>query len=134
MNPNRPLIMEIADQLQAWGLYTNNVDMFIGKLPQSIESGLLLIDAPGPEPHRYIDTEKHVIDFWYRSPHTDQAYYKMQELFRTFARRSNYPLVNWYVYESNPLGDIVDAGSDLENGKLLRLGVQFLCRNLNNIS
>lgn len=128
------LITEIASKLEDWGFGTRGTDIFIGNMPETISEGLLMIDAPSPEPHKYLDTEDAVIDFRYRSDHTDQAQRKMRELYNLLHRRANWQTLSYYIYFSNALSLPRDADRDLEGGKMLILSVQFKCRNNNNVS
>lgn len=134
------LIVELADDLQAhgFGVYrTTNPDartIFDGQDTQDLVEGLFLVQVPSPPPHIYIDTEYPVIDIWARSPHTDRAYALLRQVYNTYHRRYNFDYPSWHIYFSQALGTIVDVGRDGEGGKLLRLSVQFECRNLTNIS
>lgn len=128
------LISDVADYLQQRGLGVVGEDVFIGELPQEVESGFFIVSAPSPAPHQYLDTEYTVIDFWYRTPHSETGYQKMEQLKQTLHRRENYQLQSWYIYFSEVLGSISDVDRDKEGGKLLRLSIQFICRNLSGIS
>lgn len=134
MNPTYSLEDEVADWLEQRGIGIVNETIFIGEIPADVPAGLLLVPLDVIPPHKYIDTEYPVIEFYYRSAHTDEAKGKMREVYNLLHRRGNYPLVNWYVYFSRALGSISDRGRDVQGGKLIRLSVQFMCRNLNNNS
>lgn len=108
--------------------------IYIGDAPDGIEEYLSIISLPSPSPHEYIDTEYPVVEFTYRSPHTDRAHDKMEQIFEIYHRRYHYELNEWLVEFSRALGTIVDGDRDQEGGKLYRLSVQFICRNLNHIS
>lgn len=120
------------------GVYTTaNPDLrtiFTGELPQDVVEGLFIIPAPSPPPHEYVDTEYAVIDFWYRSPNSDRAQVAMEHIYELFHRSYNILTPNWNIFFARALGTIADVDRDLEGGKLLRLSVQFICRNLNHIS
>lgn len=131
---NEPLIREIAQLMQQWGVGTVGTDIFIGELPQGITEGLLMIYAPSPNPHAYIDTEYVIIDFWYRAPGTSEALKKLRDIYNLLHRRHHYTTTNWLVEFSQAIGNINDVDRDREGGKLLRLSIQFICRNLNNVS
>lgn len=128
------LITDVADFLQQRGLGTVGTDIFIGELPQDVTAGFFLVNAPSPAPHQYLDTEYNVIDFWYRTPYTETGLQKMEQIKQTLHRRENYQLQNWYIYFSEALGSISDVDRDREGGKLLRVSIQFICRNLSGIS
>lgn len=108
--------------------------IFVGEAIQTLVEGLTIIAVPSPPPEEYIDHEYIVLDFWSRSPHSDRARAKLRQVYDLLHRRYNYDTANWHVYFSRSLGAIVDADRDGEFGKLFRLSVQFICRNLNNIS
>lgn len=129
-----PLITEVAELVRERALGTVGVDIFVGELPQDVTKGFFLVSAPSPAPHQYLDTEYTVIDFWYRTPSTAEGYEKMEQLKNAFHRRENYQTANWHIYFSEVLGSISDVDRDKEGGKLLRLSIQFICRNLNGIS
>lgn len=131
---NEPFIAELAQYMQERALGTLGTDIFVGELPESVTAGFMLVNAPSPDPHEYIDHEKIVVDFWYRTPHTKGAYTKIREAFNTFHRAHHYRTANWYVYYSQALGNIKDFDRDGEGGKLLSLSIQFTVRNLNNLS
>lgn len=134
------LAREIAQEMENRGLGVFTTDtpsertIFVGEVPDGVEEYLLIIPVPSPPPHQYIDTEYPVFDFWYRSPHTDRAYAKLETVYEVLHRRHHYALNNWWIELSRALGSITDADRDLEGGKLFRLSVQFICRNLNHIS
>lgn len=140
-------IAELAENL-GLGIFSSDAPsqrtIFVGELPEKVRDpdgsiaevleALWLVESPSPAPHEYIDTEYPIIDFWARAPHTDQARAKLQAVFNNFHRRYGYETANWHIYFSKALGNIVDVDRDREGGKLFRLSVQFICRNLNNIS
>lgn len=131
---------EIAELLHNAGVgvfTTTNPEsrtIFVGEATEIPTEYLLLVPVPSPPPHEYIDTEYPIIDIWARSPHSDRAYSMLEQVYEILHRKHHYTTGNWYVHFSRALGTIVDADRDLENGKVLRLSVQFLCRNLTHIS
>jgi hypothetical protein len=108
--------------------------IYIGELPQDVTEAIMLINVPSPPPHQYIDTEYAIIDFWSRSPHTDRSKAQLRAVFERYHRRYHYDTGNWHVAFSQALGNIVDVDRDREGGKLYRLSVQFISRNLNHVS
>lgn len=131
---NNVLIREVASKLQDWGWGTLGTDIFIASLPETVSTGCMIINAPSPEPHKYLDTEDQILDFWYRADHTDEAYRKMRDLYNLLHRRANWNTLSYHIYFSRATGSIRDADRDLEGGKMLQLSVQFMCRNINNVS
>lgn len=99
-----------------------------------IVEALLIVPVASPPPQQYIDTEYPIFDVWAKSPHTDRAYAMLQQVYDIYHRRYHWDAGNWHIYWSRALGTIVDADRDLEGSKLLRLSVQFVCRNLNTVS
>lgn len=108
--------------------------IFVGEMDEAPTEALFIVEAPSPPPHDYVDTEYTVLDFWARSPKTDRAHAILELVYNNFHRRYGYATANWTIYFSRALGSIVDVDRDREGGKLLRLSVQFICRNLNNLS
>lgn len=108
--------------------------IYVGELPDTANEALFILEVPSPPPHNYIDTEYTVLDFWARSPETDRAHVLLENIYKHFHRAYNYETANWHIFFSRALGSIVDVDRDSENGKLFRLSVQFICRNLNNLS
>lgn len=131
---NQNLEREIAQLLQSWQVGTVGTDIFIGELPQGITEGLLIVSAPSPDPDVYIDSEYHIIDFWYISPHTVEAYQKCRDVYNLLHRRHHYNTTNWNIYLSKALAQVEDFDRTEEGGKMCRISVQFYCRNLNNVS
>lgn len=131
---DQSLESEIADLLEDWGIGTVGTDIFIGDLPDNITAGMFLVTSPSPEPHSYIDTEYHAIDFYYLHSKYQLAYDKLRDVFMKLNRRHNYETNNWYIYFTKVLNGISDQDRTREGGKLLRLGVLFTCRNKNTIS
>lgn len=131
---------EVAQYLQNAGIGTfatadpDDRDIYVGELPQEVTEGMFIIEVPSPPPHQYIDTEYPVLDFWYRSPYTDLAHEKLEQVFNLLHRRYSYNLTNWHIAFSRALGTIVDVDREAESGKLFRLSVQFIVRNLNHVS
>lgn len=109
-------------------------NIYVGELTRVPEEALLILETAGPPPHTYIDAEYKVLDFWARSPHTNVAYNMLQNVQNTFHRKYSYDTLNWHIAFSHALGTIVDVDRDVEGGKLFRLSVQFICRNINNVS
>lgn len=135
----RALSREIANLLEANGLGSINGTeaartIWVGELPQAPVQGIILIESPSPPPHQYIDTQYTIIDIWVRHPNYPIAYELIQGVYNQLHRRYAYTAGRWYVSFSQALGGIVDVDRDIEGGKLLRLSVQFICRNLDNIS
>lgn len=136
----RELIVEVAEDVanHGFGIFgTSNPDartIFWGEMPATVVEGLLLVDSPSPAPEYYIDTEYLVIDFWAKSPNSDRAKALLRDIFNAYNRRYNWDTTNWHIYFSKALGSIVDVDRDRQGGKLVRLSVQFICRNLNNVS
>lgn len=110
-----------------------NRTIFVGLLPDEAVEALWIVETPSPPPHNYVDTEYTVLDFWARSPKTDRAHAILELVYNNFHRRYGYETANWHIYFSRALGSIVDVDRE-EGGKLFRLSVQFICRNLNNVS
>lgn len=108
--------------------------IWVGDLPETATEAVWLVEVPSPPPHDYVDTEYPIIDFWARSPTTDRAHALLELVYSNFHRRYGYSTANWTIYFSRALGSIVDVDRDANGGKLFRLSVQFICRNLNNLS
>lgn len=131
---------EIAELLDAAniGVYsTGNPDartIFTGQLPEDVEEGIFIIESPSPPPHQYIDHEYPILDFWSRASQTDRAHNLLELVYGLLHRKNGYQTANWYIYNSSALGTIVDVDRDMEAGKLYRLSIQFIVRNLNNVS
>lgn len=131
---------EIALDMQVAGIgvfatadpATRNI--YAGELPESVVEGIYVLSSPSPPPHQYIDTEYLVVDFWARSPHTDRAYDLLERVFELYHRRYDFMTAHWHIQFSQALGRIQDTNRDLEGGKLFRLSIQFICRNLNHVS
>ena len=134
------LAKEIAEMLDAAGVgvySTSNPatrNIFTGLLPNDVAEGIFIVESASPPPHEYIDHEYPILDFWARSDSTDRAHNLLELVYGLLHRRNGYSTANWYIYNSSALGSIVDVDRDREAGKLYRLSVQFICRNLNNVS
>lgn len=134
------LAKEIAELLDSAniGVYSTGTPsartIYTGQLPESVNKGILIIEAPSPPPHDYVDTEYTVLDFWSRASTTREAHELLENVYGYLHRKYGYQTANWNIYFSRALGSIVDVDRDRESGKLFRLSVQFICRNLNNIS
>lgn len=111
-----------------------NRTIYTGLMPDDLVEGLWIVESPSPPPHNYVDAEYTVLDFWARSPKTERAHAILEQVYNSFHRRYHYDTANWHIAFSRALGSIVDVDRDRESGKLFRLSVQFICRNLNNIS
>ena len=132
---NEPFIREIAQLIQQQGFGVVGTSIFINDFPQETTEGLMLVTAPSIAPEKYIDTEYPTIDFWYISAHTDKAQRRLRDIYNNLHRREHYQTQNWYIYLSTALGTIEgDIDRTQEGSKLLRLSVQFIVRNLNNVS
>jgi hypothetical protein len=134
------LAKEIAEMLDAAGIGVYSTSdptlrtIFTGKFPSTVADGINVVESLGPPPHEYIDHEYPVLDFWSRSDDADRAHTLLEQVQGLFHRRNGYSTTNWYIYNSAALGAIVDVDEDREAGKLYRLSIQFICRNLNNVS
>lgn len=134
------LAKEIAELLDASniGIYSTSDpttrNIFTGMLPADVKEGIFIVESASPPPHEYIDTEYPILDFWARSDSTDRAHTLLEQVYGLLHRKNGYTTANWYIYNSSALGAIVDVDRDREAGKLYRLSVQFICRNLNNVS
>jgi hypothetical protein len=134
------LAKEIAEMLDAAGIgvfSTSNPALrtiFTGGLPANVEEGIFIVESASPPPHEYTDQEYPILDFWARSDSTDRAHNLLELVYGLLHRRNGYSTTNWYIYNSSALGAIVDVDRDRESGKLYRLSVQFITRNLNNVS
>lgn len=136
---SRMLTREIAELCENFQIGTfagspTTRTIFVGELPEDATEAIFIVEAPSPPPHQYVDTEYTVLDFWARSPKTDRAHALLEMVFNNFHRRYHYDTANWHIAFSQALGSIVDVDRDRESGKLYRLSVQFICRNLNNHS
>lgn len=136
----RELVVEMAIDLDNNSQYVFATsspslrNIYVGEMNQDTQKAIMLIAVPSPPPHQYIDTEYQVIDFWARAPHTDEAMAMLRDVYNLYHRRYGFTTNNWYVYFSQALGNIIDVDRDAQSGKLFRLSVQFLCRNLTNVS
>ena len=134
------LAYEIAEYIDGLGLGVfstadpDSRNIFVGSFPANPSEGIYIVQSVSPSPQEYIDTEYTVLDFYAISPHTDRAYNLLQQVYDNLHRRTGYATTNWNIYFSRALGSIVDIDRDREGSKLFRLSVQFICRNLNNLS
>lgn len=133
------LAKEIAEVCENLGIGKISGDgsdrsIWVGEMPDDVTEALWLVETISPPPHTYIDTEYPVIDFWAISPNSDRGHAILENVYRNLNRRYHYQTANWLIDFSHALGSIVDVDRDSENGKLFRLSVQFICRNLNNLS
>lgn len=128
------VVDEIVDYLAAGLRMTAGTNIFNGELTKDAVDGLYLIELPGPEPDKYLDTETHIIEIMGRSNDTKEAKVLLRRAYDILQRKGNYQLVNWYIYFSNATGTIRDEDRDAEGGKLFSQTWQFICRNTNNIS
>lgn len=108
--------------------------IFVGNMPPEVTEGIMLVMVNSPSPERYIDTEYQLIDVWVKSPKTDRAFDIIREIYNAYNRRYNWGTDSWHVYFSDSIGSTYDASRNGEGSKLLRLSLQFMCRNLNNVS
>lgn len=137
---SKRLVKEVAQLTENFGIgiYSTATPasrtIFTGELDASATEAVWLVEIPSPPPHQYIDTEYPIIDFWARSPKAGRAHALLEMVYDNFHRRYGYQTANWHIYFSQALGSIVDADRDQEGGKMFRLSIQFLCRNLNNVS
>lgn len=140
LDVSKRLVKEVAQLCENYGIgvYSPadpaNRTIYTGLAPDNLSEGIWLVEAPSPPPHHYVDTEYIVIDFWARSNHSDRAHALLEMVFNNLNRRYHYDTANWHIAFSHALGSIVDIDRDSEGGKLYRLSVQFICRNLNNLS
>lgn len=136
----RELVYEFAQDLATHGIGTfgtSNPDdrtIFVGTMPVGIVEGVMISMVNSPPPERYIDTEYQIIDVWVKSPHSDRAFDLMRRIYDTYNRRYHWDTASWHIYFSDAIGSTYDASRDGEGSKLLRLSLQFMCRNLNNVS
>lgn len=136
---SKMLVKEIGQLCENFqiGTFSGSSDtrtIWIGELPDNADEAIWIVESPSPPPHDYVDTEYTVLDFWARSPKTNRAHALLELVYNNFHRRYGYQTANWNIYFSRALGSIVDVDRDREGGKLFRLSVQFICRNLNNLS
>lgn len=133
------LAREIAQLLDEWniGVFAGveaGGTIYVGEFPSNVAEGIYIVEAISPPPHNYVDTEYPILDFYAVSAHTDRAHNLLELVKAQLHRRYGYSTTNWTIYFSRALGNIVDVDRDRESGKLFRLSVQFICRNLNTVS
>ncbi len=134
------LIVEVARDMAAHNLGVfgtsdpNDRTIYWGEMPAECKEGLLLVDSPGLAPHQYIDTEWQLIDVWAKAASSYDAKALLRRVYNTYHRRYDWNTSNWHVYWSKATGPIIDVNRNQEGSKLFRLSIQFMCRNLNNIS
>lgn len=137
---SKRLVKEIAELCETFGIGIYmptdpaNRTIYTGLAPDDLVEGIFIVESQSPPPHSYVDTEYTVLDFWSRSPKTDRGHALLEMVYNNFHRRYHYETANWHIAFSHALGSIVDVDRDSESGKLFRLSVQFICRNLNNLS
>lgn len=137
---DRRLVKEIAELCENFniGVYAtsdpSSRTIFTGEMPPDTLEGIYIVETISPPPHQYVATEYPVFDFWARSPKSGRAHALLDLVFVNFHKRYHYETANWHIDLSRALGNIVDVDRDANNGKLYRLSVQFICRNLNTFS
>lgn len=137
---SKSLVKEIAQVCENLGIGVfatanpSSRTIWVGELPEGAVEAIWLVESPSPAPHQYIDTEYTIIDFWAISPKTDRAHALLEEVYNALHRKYHYETANWHISFSRALGGIVDADRNNEGSKLFRLSIQFICRNLNNVS
>lgn len=129
MNPE---VYEICEYLANNSDFTFDVpgaNLIVGELIRNT-NGVYARPVASPEPDRYTGNREINIDFWSRHPNSDIAYDWLKQVYNFFHQRIAYDLNSYHVYNTFCTGQIDDMDRDLENGKLWRLGVVFIVRNL----
>lgn len=131
---NSDFISQLATYFQTRGLGTVGTDIFIGVLPLETENAIYLLASPSSPPHLYVDTLHYTVDVWARYNAYEDGREILQRVMNTFHRRANYDLTDFHIYFSHMVGNIEDMDRDPESGKLLKIGLNFIYRNSNEVS
>ena len=113
---------------------TAGTNLFEGELPQGVTNAVLIIPAPSPAPHEYIDNDNIIIDFWTIYDNTPAGYDMARQIKDQLHRKANYTLNNWYIYSSLAVSDILDVDRTEEGSKQHKISFLFTCRSLANVS
>lgn len=134
MSNATPFVKEICQYLAAnsSGVFTfgtGNTNLKAGELVRDVD-GVFAVPSPSPEPDRDVIYETHIIDFWARNKNTATAYEQLRTIYNLFHQNHHYPTNLYLIEYSHALGQPEDQDRDAEGGKLLRLSVEFLIRQL----
>lgn len=135
----RAICRYVADRTSLTFGNGDSADLRVGELPRDLD-GVYAIDAPTIEPDKETPIIYSTIDFWARYKNTETAYAKLNEIYDVLDRMYEYFPNNgtsessFEVYFSHALGQIEDNDRDAEGGKLLKLSVIFIYRNVDTIS
>lgn len=113
---------------------TPGVNLFEGNLPEGVTNAVLIINAPSPAPHGYVNNDSIAIDFWTFYDNTPAGYDMARQIKALLQRKGNFTLNNWYIYSSLASSDILDVDRTDEGSKMHKVSFLFTCRNLADIS
>lgn len=125
----RDICEYLADKSATFTFGTGATNLKAGELPRGTD-GVFAVASPSPEPDMDTLVEYHNVDFWARNKNTSTALDQMREIYELFHQNHHYVTTNFEVYFSHALGQIEDQDRDLEGGKLLRLSIMFITRQL----
>ena len=128
-----PFVYEICEYLGSKTSFTFGTDVYVGELKRDVD-GVYAVESPSQNPDMYTATEYHDVDFYIKYARAVTTFEKAQIVYNLFHRLHHYTTTSFDVYFSYATSPVADLDREFENGKLLRLSVRFICRNLNYIS
>jgi hypothetical protein len=125
---------ELASYLQARGIGTVGVDIFIGDFVSSKEAGVYLVHNGGGGQDAYLDTYYENLDIWSADPQKLDSYNKLKSVRDILSRNTNYDLTNYYVYYSQDVSNIMDMDRTIDGLALHKMTLRIIYRDKNLIS
>lgn len=114
-------------------------NLIVSEVPRDTD-GVYLIASPSPEPEKYSPIRRSIVDFWARYRDSYTAYVKLREIYDALDRMYQYEIGDaenpnkFEVYFSFSLGQVEDQDRDNEGGKLVKLSMEFIYRDVDTIS
>ncbi len=124
---------ELARLIAANFSYTIGTDMFVGTMPTGTDNGIFILRSGGT-PHKYLPTNKTVMDVYFKDTSAQNAITSIEALKNWMHRMHTTETSEAYIYSILVLSDIEDMGRTLESEQLYKFTVEVCHRDLDLIS
>lgn len=105
---------------------------FIGAMPEEEPTCISILTTASPPPNPAIGYYEQYVDFWARSRNASEATLLLETIRDLLHRKVSYNLDNHHVYLSALNGLIDDMDRDIEGRKLMRMGMRFIYRKIDD--
>lgn len=129
-----PFLKEISSYISAntdgrFSFGDGASNLKIGELPRGVD-GVYIVNSPGESPDNETPVFYYHLDFYSINENSEAGYEDLSMIYELFHQNHHWNTLSYYIFRSIATTQILDMDRNMENRKLWKLTVRFICRNM----